>query len=150
MERIRYRVVKTDNPSRTRHLRGTSAFTLVEVLIALSVIAIALVALLHLQVISIRLFDRADRLTRATLLADLKMAEVLSAGYPELGTESGAFDEEDEPREFNWQTTVTDVELEQLEDAGVTGLRRVHVQVSWEESGQSRQVEMTTLVTRKR
>ena len=129
---------------------ATSAFTLVEVFIALSIVAIALVALLHLQVVSIRLFDRADRLTRATLLVNSKMAEVLSVGYPELGTESGTFEEEDDADAFNWQTTVSEVQLEQFEDAGVTGLRSVYVQVSWEDGRQSRQVEMTTLVTRRR
>jgi hypothetical protein len=119
-------------------------------LIALSIVAIGLVALLQLQVVSIGLFDRAQLHSRAALLAEAKLAEVLSQGFPELGSDSGTVDEEEIVYTFEWQTTVEEVKLPELEEAGAAELRRVHVEVRWQDGSQQRKVEMATLVTGKK
>ena len=67
-------------------------FTFLEVLAALAIVAIALVALLHLHLISIRTTERNDIHTRAGFLAQQKIAELTAKEYPLIGTESGTFD----------------------------------------------------------
>jgi general secretion pathway protein I len=56
--------------------RRSGGFTLLEVMIALAIVAIALVSLLGLANRSIAVQDRLQRLTRATLLAQEKMTEI--------------------------------------------------------------------------
>ena len=140
---------QTSGYGRRRSLT-TKAFTLVEVFVALSIMAIALVVLLRLQIVSITMLDRAERLSRAMLLANAKMAEVLSTRYPEIGTRGGSIEEEDSDIILHWQTTVSDVRLKELEDAAVSGLRSVYVRVTWDEGRQQKLVQMVTYVGDKR
>ena len=122
------------------------AFTLIEVIIALAILAIALVVLIRLQVISISMTDHAAQLSRASFLATAKMAEVLAAGYPELGSKSGSVEGEGGGAGFHWQTTVRDERTQMLEEADVTGLCGVYVLVNWGEGRQKRRIQMVTLV----
>lgn len=57
-------------------LRRSAGFTLLEVMIALAIVAIALVSLLGLANRSIGVQERLQRMTRATLLAQEKMTEI--------------------------------------------------------------------------
>lgn len=54
----------------------SGGFTLLEVMIALAIVAIALVSLLGLANRSIGVQERLQRMTRATLLAQEKMTEI--------------------------------------------------------------------------
>lgn len=56
--------------------RRCGGFTLLEVMIALAIVAIALVSLLGLANRSIGVQERLQRMTRATLLAQEKMTEI--------------------------------------------------------------------------
>ena len=53
-----------------------AGFTLLEIMIALAIVAIALVSLLGLANRSIAVQERLQRMTRATLLAQEKMTEI--------------------------------------------------------------------------
>jgi len=127
-----------------------TAFTLLEVIVALSIMAIALVALLRLHVVSITMADRAARLSRAALLADAKMAEVLSQDYPEIGSQSGSTQQEERDVVFHWQVTIDEVKPAALEDVGLTGLRSVCAQVTWQEGLREGRVQVATYVSDKR
>lgn len=127
-----------------------NAFTLIEVLIALSIMAIALVTLLHLQLVSIRMTDRAERLSRAMLLAETQMAETLARGYPDVGSESGIAADAGRDVLLHWQRTVSDLQLGELEDAGLTGLRSVYVEVTWNSGQRQERVHMATYAADKR
>ena len=125
---------------------AADGFTLVEVLVALSIVAIALVTLLHLQLVSIRMTDRAAQMSRAALLADSKMAETVARGHPGIGSESGTVEDAGGGVVLHWQTSVSEMRLGELEDAGVTGLRSVYVKVTWNEGERQEQVHMATYV----
>lgn len=60
----------------SRDRRHNSGFTLLEVMIALAIVAIALVSLLGLANRSIAVQERLQRMTRGTLLAQEKMTEI--------------------------------------------------------------------------
>ena len=55
----------------------TKAFTFIEVIVALTVVSISLLALLRLHLISIRMTETAEITSQAVFLADQKLAEKL-------------------------------------------------------------------------
>jgi type II secretion system protein I len=121
-----------------------SAFTFVEVLVALAIVSISLLALLKLHVISIRLADAAEITSQAALLADEKIAEVLAPGYPQLGSNAGIVERNN--RRFEWQTEVTDLRLPQLDEVSIGGLRKIAVDVGWKNGSGKKHLEMSTYV----
>jgi type II secretion system protein I len=120
------------------------AFTFVEVLVALAIISISLLALLKLHVISIRLADTAEITSQAALLADEKIAEVLAPGYFRLGSNSGTVERNN--LRFEWQTEVTDLRLPQLDEASIGGLRKISVDIGWKNGSGKKHLEMSTYV----
>jgi len=133
--------------ARTLHPRSNDrAFTLVEVLIAISIMAVAMIGLLRLQLVSIRTADHAQKLSRATLLAASKMSEALAAGDTETGTREGSVQEPNSELMLHWQTTVAEAHIQELDDAGIRGQRSVDVRVTWNEGHDRRQVRLTTCV----
>jgi len=138
-------------------LRG--GFTLIEAVAALAVASIALLALLHLQLVSIHTADKAQVMTRAVLLAQEKMAEALSAGYPPMGTKAGTAETCGD--QFTWRVEVTDAPLSKLVVAGaarqshgplVRGdhLRQLTVDVSWQRGPGEKRICLTTYVAENR
>ena len=117
-----------------------------EVLLALSITVISLVPLLHLLAVSISMVDSAGCLSQATLIANAKLAEVIGKGYPEIGTDSGEVENEGSDVVFEWQVSVTDARAKELEDIGLSGLRRVNVVVTWLEGQRRKQVSLSTYV----
>ena len=102
------------------------AFTLLEMLIAISVIAIVLLAVyrLHSQTILMNISSRFY--TAAPLLAKTKLAEVEVASSPELVENSGDFGE-DHPG-YSWEIAVTDIDSAVIEkNAG--NVKRIDVKV---------------------
>ncbi|KPL25662.1 MAG: hypothetical protein AMJ75_00095 [Phycisphaerae bacterium SM1_79] len=128
-------------------LHKMRAFTLVEMLIALSITVISLVPLLHLLVVSILMVDSAGCLSQATLIASSKLAEVIGEGYPEIGTDSGSIANEGSDVVFDWQVSVDDARAKELEDMGLSGLRRVNVVVTWNDGQGRKQVSLSTYVS---
>jgi general secretion pathway protein I len=73
---------------------GRSAgFTLLEVMVAVAVLALALVSLLGLHVRNLALLERDQRLTETTLLARALMTEVEVEPFPDFGVTDGDFGE---------------------------------------------------------
>ena len=64
-------------------------FTLLEAMIALSIIAIALPVLLTLRNFDIELESRARTITKATLFAQEKLVEIELIGFVQTGDQSG-------------------------------------------------------------
>ncbi|MHC4641135.1 MAG: prepilin-type N-terminal cleavage/methylation domain-containing protein [Planctomycetota bacterium] len=124
--------------------RRRSAFTLVEVLVALVIVAISLVGLIRLNLISIRMTEAAEISSQAVLLANEKIAEVLAPGYPEEGTKTGSV--EMNALCLNWRTEVTDIDTPHPDELDITGLRRIYVDVSWEQGTRRKHVQMSTYV----
>jgi general secretion pathway protein I len=66
-------------------------FTLIEVMVALAVIAIALVGLLGLQHQTMQSVVRASEITKAALLAQELMTQTETGPFPQIGVTSGNF-----------------------------------------------------------
>ncbi len=112
--------------------RKVEGFTLLEVMVAMSIIAIAMTAVLSLQSQSISLASEAKFSTTAALLAQNKMAETEWGNRLDLSSDSGDF-EEDFPG-YTWQVKVEDVSMELPENVS-KHLKEMTVIISWGEEG---------------
>lgn len=111
-----------------------AGFTLLEVLVAVAIVAIALVMLLQLQGRSLDATIQAQDLTTAVLLAQTKMAALGIA--PPAGEEQGTYDDP-ELKKFSWATAVTDHPLDLAGGVPVTVMQLV-VTVYWTDGQQQR------------
>lgn len=123
---------------RRRVARETAGFTLLEVVVALAVLGIAVVAAIQGFAQGLRLLKLAGDHQQAVLLAD----ELMSKPLPEKADR-----EEGQDRGFTWERTVKLVETPDLVVAGTPQAWRqfqVTVRVRWDER---RHVELVTLRT---
>jgi len=134
---------------RQRRLAQPDGFTLLEVLLALGILALALPILLGLRNWDLELHTRADELTTATLLAQEKLLETeLSKVFP-LGETSGDFqgtplgfqslgNTTDRAPNYRWKRIVIPTPL--------TLVREVKIQVLWPRGTTDELVEVSTYV----
>ncbi len=106
MAKWRYTTTISMNPFIRR-----SGFTLLEVMVALAVIAIALVALLTTQSTSIKLLTRSTLMTKSYLLAEKKLAALELTEYDLINDGEGTFEENPELR---WKQMVSQTDLENM------------------------------------
>ena len=133
-----------ENKRATMGSTRKSAFTFIEVLIALVIVSISLLALIRLHLISIRMIETAEITSQAVLLANEKIAETLALGYPEEGTNSGTVQKN--ALGLHWRTEVTDIEPYHLGELDIAGLRRILVDISWEQGIRWKHLQMSTYV----
>lgn len=89
-----------------------NGFTLLEVMIAMSILAITLVVVFQSQSQSISMAGRARFETTASLLAQSKIAEIEAANPENVVSDSGDFG--DDFPDYSWQVDVTETEIELL------------------------------------
>ena len=109
-----------------------SGFTLLEVMVAMAILAIALVAVLNLQTQSISMANEARLATTASMLAQSKVAEIDSE-IVRAETSFGDFGE-DFPN-YRWEVTTTDTNFKYLEKIDLT--------VTWKEAVLTREYHIT-------
>jgi len=124
------------------------AFTFIEVMVALAIASISMLALIRLHLISINMSDTAELTSQAVFLAQEKIAELLSGGYPEEGTNSGLA--EKNALNLLWQTKVTDLRMPVLDKVGITGLRKISADVTWKQGIHHKHLQITTYVADRR
>ena len=107
---------------------GDKGFTLLEVMIAVALIAIALTTLLGSQSQSVSFANSAKFETMAALLAQSKMSEIAVQDRDELNSGSGDFGE-DYPG-YAWEVTVSDISIEGVENIS-DYLKQVDLTVTW-------------------
>jgi general secretion pathway protein I len=110
-------------------------FTLLEVLVAVAIVAIALVTFMGLHLRSLDATIRAQDLTTAVLLAQAKMATM--GEFPDPGEEQGKF-EGPELARFQWSTAVTEHTLDAVDGGQSVNVRRLEVTVFWADGQQTR------------
>ena len=113
--------------------KADDGFTLLEVMVAIALIAIALMAVLGSQSQSVSLAGEARFNTTAALLAQSKMAEIESQDPEDLTADSGDFGE-DFPG-YTWKLAVSNVTLDRPENVS-DHLKQVDLTVAWGEDEQ--------------
>jgi len=122
----------------TRGRPADAGFTLLEVLVALAILSLAIVASIQGFAQGLRLLKLSGDHQRAVLVADEKAREVV---VPEVGHDEGT------EGPFAWERTVRAVEAPDLAPLGQVATFRVYeiaVTVRWDER---RHVEIATLRT---
>ena len=107
-----------------------SGFTLLEVMVAMAILAIALVAVLSFQAQSISMANEARLMTTASMLTQSKIAEIESVGTE---TSSGDFGE-DFPN-YRWELSIADTDLKYLQ--------KMDLLVTWKEETLTREYHVT-------
>ena len=118
--------------------KENSGFTLVEILITLTILAAALPALLQAFTSATSTQGLSDNSTTALYLLKFRMAEIEMEGYPDVGQESDEFGEN---TRYLWRSVVEDIESEEVEN-----IRRVTVTVTWQHKNRERSMSMTTFI----
>ena len=114
----------------------SNGFTLLEVVVALTIAAVAFPVLLKAFSEGTKNHALIENRTTAIYLLRLKMAEMEMEGYSSLSSEEGEFAENSR---FRWASQVSDTETE--------GLSQVTVTVLWDERGKERSVQLTTYMS---
>jgi general secretion pathway protein I len=114
---------------------GAVGFTLLEVLVAVAIVAIALVTFMGLHLHSLDDTIRAQDLTTAVLLAQGKLATM--GEFPDTGEVQGKFAGPELER-FQWATAVTERTLDAIGSGNPVTVRRLEVTVRWVDGQQIR------------
>ncbi len=122
-----------------RQAGGRGGFTLIEVLIALGILAGAAVALVRLHTGALQSDARARGLSLAVMVAQEKMEEALLPGEYELGTVAG--EKEVASSLLRWQRSISDV---MLPTGGRSGLEKISVRVLYPAAGRQLEYEVVT------
>jgi general secretion pathway protein I len=112
----------TQNNKIKAMLSRKAGFTLMEVMIAMAILAIALLAVFQMQSQSISMAGEARFKTTASLLAQSKMADLEAAETLISQTQKGDF-APDYP-EYAWTTQVTDTQIAKLKKIEVHVFRK--------------------------
>ena len=103
-------------------------FTLLEVMIAVAIMAIALTALLGSQSQSVSFASSARFEINSALLAQGKMSEMIMLDPEDLRSDSGDFG--DDYPGYAWEATVSDVSMEGIDDLSAY-LKQIDLTVTW-------------------
>ena len=114
-------------------IKEKHGFSLLEVMAAMSIIAIALTAVLSSQSQSVSLASEAKFSTTAALLAQSKLAEIETMEQRDLRSDSGDFG--DDFLGYTWELSVSDVTLYSPENVS-DHLEQIDLKISWGEEEQ--------------
>lgn len=109
-------------------LKAHKGFTLLEVMIAVALIAIALTTLLVSQSQSVSFANSAKFETMAALLAQSKMSELTLRDADSLSSDSGDFG--DDYPGYAWEAVVSDISIEGVDNIS-DYLKQVDLTVTW-------------------
>ena len=152
-------------------VRSQGGFSLLEIMVAIAIMAISFLALMNFQGQSLVVAGRAERLTIAAFLAQEKMGEAVLAIekdiatglFPDDKSEEGHFEKPHE--NYRWKWAVRKVEIPVPEGAAESGdpmqmmfgivaqqiaqaVREVKLTVSWNELGKEKSFDVVTHITR--
>jgi general secretion pathway protein I len=134
---------KKNVPHSAFHIPHSGGFTLLEVMIAVAILAMVLVSLLGLKNRSTQNVMLSEHITTATLLAKRMMTETLvtaGTGTVVQKEDEGEFEEE-EFKDYTWKKTISPMQVEGSSGVKITEVR---VAVLWKEGERPEQVELAS------
>ena len=120
-------------------VRPEQGFTLIEVMIALVILSIALVALAGLQVSAIKGNAFSKRMTTAVSIGNEKMEQLKNSSYANILSES-SIEVTRSSMNFTRQVTVTN-------NSPLPNTKTVNVMITWSDNSKSHSVPITTIIS---
>ena len=128
--------MKTTAQKKRRRTRESiqSGFNLIEVMVALGILAFGILAVASMQESSLLASSRAYNITNGTCVAMDKMEDLVALAYtdPDLSDTNGAY--EVHPTETQGRFTI-DYAVEANDGVLPSGCKQITVRVSWTEAG---------------
>lgn len=121
-------------------------FSLLELIIAIGVLAVGLVGVLQIFPVGLRTSQRAGMLTKAAFLAQNKIEEAKMSGFDAITALPPKIQLTGTDGDFEWIIAVDKVNLDGLNNSD--GIRKVTLTVSWVERSRIRSKDFITYVTR--
>jgi type II secretion system protein I len=118
-------------------IRSRKGFTLLEVMVAVTILSMVLVTLIGLKNRSMQDVALAEHLTTATLLANGKMMETIMLKNFTIGEEEGDFPGQENLTEYAWKRTITKIPLPNGQF-----ITEVRVAALWKEGTRPEMVEL--------
>ncbi len=109
-------------------LKLNAGFTLLEIMVAVSIIAIVLVSVYRMHAQTISMNHRARLYATAPMLAQIKMAEIESKNLEDISDDSGDFG--DEFPDYQWNIVIDDVASNALGNIA-EDLKKIEITVSF-------------------
>ena len=142
------KIVESAENTTIRNLQS-KGFTLLEVLVAVVIMATVLVTLIGLKNRSMQDVLLAEHMTMATLLAKNKMLDTLTLiGSNNLRApieDDGDFVEDERLKEYTWKRTLSKMPLPDVSPVtGIIFITEVRIAVLWKEGTRQEQIELVS------
>ena len=121
-------------------------FSLLELIIAIAVLAVGLVGVLQIFPIGLRASQRAGIMTKAAFLAQNKIEDIKLAGFDAITELPPKIPLSGKDGDFEWNIKIDDVNLEGIENS--SEMRKVTVILTWPERNTTRSKDFITYVTK--
>ena len=125
---------------------NNKGFSLLELIIAIAVLAVGLVGVLQIFPIGLRASQRAGMMTKAAFLAQNKIEDVKLAGFDAITELPPKIPLSGKDGDFEWNIKIDDVNLEGVENT--SEMRKVTVILTWPERNTTRSKDFITYVTK--
>jgi len=126
-------------------MRLDRGFTLIEILVAISVLAISLVVILQLFSGGLKSVRLSNQYTRAIFYAREKMEEILLMEDLEVGSEEGSQEDESEDP-LRWRAEIVLIEPEEEEASKLPfDTLGIMVDVMWQEGEKEKRFQISTM-----
>jgi type II secretion system protein I len=122
-----------------KYRKGDSGFTLFEVLVAISILGIAIVVVLELYSANLRALSSSEDYISASMRGETKMREILLREELTEGTWSEASEDG-----YRYEITVTEAQMERTEKLPVR-LLRVDLTVFYPGGGREKSLRLSTM-----
>ncbi len=130
----------------TYDLRRTTGFTLVEVVIALVILSVGLLATLAMFPVGIKAGRRSTASTEVAIAAGRLLEQVQVAGYDGMTADPPRVELSGQEGRYRYDIAITEPSLEGVDSSAA--VRRVDLTFSWEEQGAAQQETFVTYVAR--
>ncbi len=145
MQRFHKDIGQTHHMTTWHIIRDTRAFTLIEVLVAITILCISLSIIMQLFSGALKLSSVSDAYTCAVFHSREKMEEILSREELQEGESEGSFGDG-----FSWKEKIDLIEPEEEEIKFPFKVFKIDVQILWQRGNHKRQFDITTVHLAKR
>ena len=127
-------------------MNNKQGFSLLELIIAIAVLAIGLVGILQIFPIGLKASQRAGMMTKASFLAQNKIEDVKLAGFDAITELPPKIPLSGKDGDFEWAVKIDNISLEGVESSD--DMRKVTATLTWPEGNTTRSKDFITYVTK--